>query len=155
MFALNIFSRAEDIQIHFINVFLIFKENVIDCTLQGKMVLHLSKEMSARLLKHVVRCYLRLSDNPRYMSFYFIFFNCFFFNLHLKCRPGTPFLLYLWKKWHICLILIWVKIQAAKSIPFMCVVFSSPEPTAQVSFSDQNWSVVRHCSWCRCRKLFT
>lgn len=31
----------------------------------GKMVLHLSKEMSARLLKHVVRCYLRLSDNPR------------------------------------------------------------------------------------------
>jgi hypothetical protein len=32
---------------------------------QGKMVLHLSKEPSARLLKHVVRCYLRLSDNPR------------------------------------------------------------------------------------------
>ena len=32
---------------------------------QGKMVLQLSKEPSARLLKHVVRCYLRLSDNPR------------------------------------------------------------------------------------------
>ncbi|KAK3108712.1 hypothetical protein FSP39_014018 [Pinctada imbricata] len=31
----------------------------------GKMVLHLSKEPSGRLLKHVVRCYLRLSDNPR------------------------------------------------------------------------------------------
>lgn len=31
----------------------------------GKMVLHLSKELSARLLKHVVRCYVRLSDNPR------------------------------------------------------------------------------------------
>ncbi|KAK6166143.1 CCR4-NOT transcription complex subunit 9 [Patella vulgata] len=31
----------------------------------GKMVLHLSKEPSARLLKHVVRCYLRLSDNSR------------------------------------------------------------------------------------------
>ncbi|GAB0191465.1 1-phosphatidylinositol 4,5-bisphosphate phosphodiesterase delta-4 [Grus japonensis] len=31
----------------------------------GKMVLQLSKEPSARLLKHVVRCYLRLSDNPR------------------------------------------------------------------------------------------
>ncbi|TMS11587.1 CCR4-NOT transcription complex subunit 9 [Larimichthys crocea] len=29
----------------------------------GKMVLQLSKEPSARLLKHVVRCYLRLSDN--------------------------------------------------------------------------------------------
>lgn len=33
---------------------------------QGKMVLQLSKEPSARLLKHVVRCYLRLSDNSRY-----------------------------------------------------------------------------------------
>ncbi|KAM9850938.1 CCR4-NOT transcription complex subunit 9 isoform 1-T1 [Aulostomus maculatus] len=31
----------------------------------GKMVLQLSKEPSARLLKHVVRCYLRLSDNLR------------------------------------------------------------------------------------------
>lgn len=31
----------------------------------GKMVMSLSKEPSARLLKHVVRCYLRLSDNPR------------------------------------------------------------------------------------------
>uniref|UniRef100_A0A3Q3W8K0 CCR4-NOT transcription complex subunit 9 n=1 Tax=Mola mola TaxID=94237 RepID=A0A3Q3W8K0_MOLML len=31
----------------------------------GKMVLQLSKEPSARLLKHVVRCYLRLSDNSR------------------------------------------------------------------------------------------
>jgi CCR4-NOT transcription complex subunit 9 len=29
------------------------------------MVLALAKEPSARLLKHVVRCYLRLSDNPR------------------------------------------------------------------------------------------
>jgi CCR4-NOT transcription complex subunit 9 len=32
---------------------------------QGKMVLSLAKEPSARLLKHVVRCYLRLSDNAR------------------------------------------------------------------------------------------
>ncbi|XP_054161328.1 CCR4-NOT transcription complex subunit 9-like [Oppia nitens] len=31
----------------------------------GKMVLSLAKEQSARLLKHVIRCYLRLSDNPR------------------------------------------------------------------------------------------
>jgi len=31
----------------------------------GKMVHALSKEPSARLLKHVVRCYLRLSDNLR------------------------------------------------------------------------------------------
>ena len=36
-------------------------------------------------------------------------------------------------------------------------VFSSPEPKAQVSFSDQNLSVVRRCRRrrCRCRrKLF-
>lgn len=31
----------------------------------GKMVLQLAKEQSARLLKHVIRCYSRLSDNPR------------------------------------------------------------------------------------------
>jgi CCR4-NOT transcription complex subunit 9 len=31
----------------------------------GLMVLNLAKEPSARLLKHVVRCYLRLSDNSR------------------------------------------------------------------------------------------
>ena len=36
-------------------------------------------------------------------------------------------------------------------------LFSSPEPKAQVSFSDQNLSVVRRCSSCcwHCRKLFT
>ena len=33
-------------------------------------------------------------------------------------------------------------------------IFSSPEPKAQVSFSDQNLSVVRR-RCCRCRKLFT
>jgi len=31
----------------------------------GKMVISLAKEPSCRLLKHVVRCYLRLSDNQR------------------------------------------------------------------------------------------
>ncbi|CAG0912738.1 unnamed protein product [Notodromas monacha] len=31
----------------------------------GKMVLSLAKVPCARLLKHVIRCYLRLSDNPR------------------------------------------------------------------------------------------
>lgn len=34
---------------------------------QGKMVIHLAKEPSVRLLKHVVRCYLRLSDNQRFV----------------------------------------------------------------------------------------
>lgn len=32
------------------------------------MVLQLAKDPSARLLKHVVRCYLRLSDNPRFVE---------------------------------------------------------------------------------------
>ncbi|CAI5445446.1 unnamed protein product [Caenorhabditis angaria] len=31
----------------------------------GKMVLKLAREPSSRLLKHVIRCYSRLSDNPR------------------------------------------------------------------------------------------
>ena len=31
----------------------------------GKMVHGLAKQQSQRLLKHVVRCYLRLSDNSR------------------------------------------------------------------------------------------
>ena len=40
-------------------------------------------------------------------------------------------------------------------------LFSSPEPKAQVNFSDQNLSVVRRrrcccrCRYCRCRELFT
>ena len=40
----------------------------------------------------------------------------------------------------------------------LVIFFSSPEPKAQVSFSDQNLSVVRRrCRRrrCRCRKLFT
>ena len=37
------------------------------------MVLALAKDQSARLLKHVVRCYLRLSDNPRYVHSQFLF----------------------------------------------------------------------------------
>jgi CCR4-NOT transcription complex subunit 9 len=31
----------------------------------GGMVAQLAEQPSARLLKHIVRCYLRLSDNPR------------------------------------------------------------------------------------------
>ena len=37
------------------------------------MVLQLAKEPSARLLKHVVRCYLRLSDNPRLVDTFILF----------------------------------------------------------------------------------
>lgn len=31
----------------------------------ANMVLSLAEQPSTRLLKHIVRCYLRLSDNPR------------------------------------------------------------------------------------------
>ena len=51
--------------------------------------------------------------------------------------------------------------EAHGSLMFVVIVifcvFSSPEPKAQVSFSDQNLSVVRRLCPCRqrCRKLFT
>lgn len=60
---------------------------------QGKMVIHLAKEPSVRLLKHVVRCYLRLSDNQRFVfnaikllfvvlsSWHFDEFHCVSFSL--------------------------------------------------------------------------
>ena len=35
------------------------------------------------------------------------------------------------------------------------VISSSPEPKAQVSFSDEYFTVVRHRWCCRCHKLFT
>lgn len=35
---------------------------------QDKMVQQLGRDPSTRLLKHVVRCYLRLSDNLRYVE---------------------------------------------------------------------------------------
>ena len=39
---------------------------------------------------------------------------------------------------------------------YVLSLFSSPEPKAQVSFSDQNLSVVRHRRRrCCCQKLFT
>jgi CCR4-NOT transcription complex subunit 9 len=31
----------------------------------GNMVVMLAEQPSPRLLKHIIRCYLRLSDNPR------------------------------------------------------------------------------------------
>jgi len=34
----------------------------------GKMVVQLEKDPSQRLLKHVVRCYSRLSDNTRFVQ---------------------------------------------------------------------------------------
>jgi CCR4-NOT transcription complex subunit 9 len=32
----------------------------------GNMVVMLAEQPSPRLLKHIIRCYLRLSDNPRW-----------------------------------------------------------------------------------------
>ena len=37
-------------------------------TVLSNMVNQLVEQQSLRLLKHVIRCYLRLSDNPRYVS---------------------------------------------------------------------------------------
>lgn len=34
-------------------------------TVLGNMVGQLAEQQSVRLLKHIIRCYLRLSDNPR------------------------------------------------------------------------------------------
>ena len=34
------------------------------------MVVSLAEQPSTRLLKHIIRCYLRLSDNPRSSSYY-------------------------------------------------------------------------------------
>ena len=53
-------------------------------------------------------------------------------------------------------------VSMSRLVPFLfawILLFSSPEPKAQVSFSDRNLSVVHHrrcrrCYW-RCRKLFT
>ena len=54
----------------------------------------------------------------------------------------------------------WTCVESSSHIKVDVGIFSSPEPEAQVSFSDQNLSVVRRrCSHCRCRrrccKLFT
>lgn len=35
-------------------------------TVLSTMIDHLAKEHSLRLLKHVIRCYQRLADDPRY-----------------------------------------------------------------------------------------
>lgn len=35
------------------------------CTVLNNMVVQLTETQSIRILKHVIRCYLRLSDNPR------------------------------------------------------------------------------------------
>lgn len=38
------------------------------CTVLNNMVIQLSETPSIRILKHVIRCYLRLSDNARYAT---------------------------------------------------------------------------------------
>jgi CCR4-NOT transcription complex subunit 9 len=41
-------------------------------TVLSNMVSQLVDTQAVRLLKHVIKCYLRLSDNPRY---HFIYYN--------------------------------------------------------------------------------
>ncbi len=40
-------------------------------TVLNNMVTQLVETQSIRILKHVIRCYLRLSDNPRYGASFF------------------------------------------------------------------------------------
>lgn len=58
------------------------KISKFDCfsLFQGKMVIHLAKEPSVRLLKHVVRCYLRLSDNKRLVFLKTISYNIYIYD---------------------------------------------------------------------------
>ena len=49
-----------------------------------------------------------------------------------------------------------LEINEITQYPLVFLVFSSPEPKVQVSFSDQKLSIVRRRCWRRCRhKLFT
>lgn len=50
-------------------IFLLIK--YLSMYFQGKMVLALEREPSTRLLRHVVGCYVRLSENSRYKFFFF------------------------------------------------------------------------------------
>lgn len=60
------YDRFSHVAIILVSFFLEFSFNFFTENLQqGKMVISLAKEPSSRLLKHVVRCYLRLSDNAR------------------------------------------------------------------------------------------
>jgi hypothetical protein len=46
----------------------------------GNMVISLADQPSTRLLKHIIRCYLRLSDNPRFV----LSIVCYRMNSHLS-----------------------------------------------------------------------
>lgn len=63
----------------------------------GNMVVALAEQPSSRLLKHIIRCYLRLSDNPRLVICCYIVllpFNALDFQ---KMRPQTPSSLLLYR----------------------------------------------------------
>jgi CCR4-NOT transcription complex subunit 9 len=47
-------------------------------TVLNDMVVQLAESQAIRLIKHVIRCYLRLSDNPRWWAIHYIrLFQCF------------------------------------------------------------------------------
>lgn len=65
----------------------------------GNMVAALAEQPSSRLLKHIIRCYLRLSDNPRLVTNLQLH-ACVFLLLpfHLNCLLSyIPFLLSIFK----------------------------------------------------------
>lgn len=56
-------------------------------TVLSNMVVQITESQAVRLLKHVVRCYLRLSDNPRLVLVYF--------STHSRCHePWSLFLIF-------------------------------------------------------------
>lgn len=60
----------------------------------ANMVVTLAEQPSTRLLKHIIRCYLRLSDNPRFARAYFRYFCCFnifMLNYSMLVRQITAF----------------------------------------------------------------
>ncbi len=88
--------------------------------LQGKMVLQLSKEPSARLLKHVVRCYLRLSDNSRY------FFHTFSLLWENRCCPNVA----VWQRLESCLCCWIISVKSRSEI--ICCVSQGERSSASV-----------------------
>lgn len=56
----------------------------------GNMVVALAEQPSSRLLKHIIRCYLRLSDNPRLVFCSYIVLLSFSALDFQKIRPQTP-----------------------------------------------------------------
>jgi CCR4-NOT transcription complex subunit 9 len=87
------YERFSHVAVILVSLITSINLNWWSCVVQGKMVIQLAKEPSQRLLKHVVRCYSRLSDNPRCFWTLFdlrIFANCDCFRALQALRQCLP-----------------------------------------------------------------